>query len=264
VQCRSGGTYFNKFLEAPKELVAKYKARYTGDLNPTYCAMVETLDTSFGQIMAALDQSGERERTIVFFFSDNGGLKLQGKLPKPITDNTPLRAGKGFLYEGGIREPLMVRWPGTTKPGTICRVPVCSVDFMPTFAEMIGVPARSGDGISLCPLLAGGSLPERPLFWHYPHYHGAGGTPSGAIREGEWKLIEFFEDNRLELFHLWQDLGERRNMITREPDRAKQMHAKLVEWRESVNASMPKENPAYDARLADRGMSGTELPTPRF
>lgn len=249
-------------LMAPQELVDKYRNRKTGNLNPIYCAMVETADTSFGKIMDALEASGEKDRTIVFYFSDNGGLEYQGRKKAMITDNAPLRAGKGFLYEGGIREPLMIRWPGVTKAGSVLHEPVCSIDFFATFAEAAGVGALKTDGISLRPILAGGNMKERPLFWHYPHYHGAGGTPSGAVRVGDWKLLEFFEDNRLELYNLADDLGEQRNLVNREAVRAKGLHEQLLEWRKSVNASMPTLNPEYDPALANPGLTGREAPTP--
>lgn len=249
-------------LMAPQELVDKYRNRKTGELNPTYCAMVETVDTSFGKILAALDESGEKDRTIVFYFSDNGGLEYQGRKKQMITDNAPLRAGKGFLYEGGIREPLMVRWPGVTKAGSVLHDPVCSIDFFATFLEAASLPEVRTDGVSLRPVLSGGSMKERPLFWHYPHYHGAGGTPSGAVRLGEWKLLEFFEDGRLELYNLVHDIGERRNLVNREASRAKSLHDRLAEWRKSVDASMTTPNPKYDPALANPGLTGREPPTP--
>lgn len=233
-------------LDAPADLIAKYRARNTGEIDPIYCAMVETLDTSVGQLLSSLDHSGQADRTIVVFFSDNGGLEFPGPSLRPVTRNTPLRGGKGFLYEGGIREPLLIRWPGVTHAGTILDQPVSSVDFMPTLIQIAGRTPPPSDGQSLVPLLQNRPFAERPLFWHYPHYHGAGGTPSGAVRLGEWKLLEFFEDGRLELFHLSSDPGEVRNLVLREPARTRSLHTTLRDWRASVQAAMPSPNPNYD------------------
>lgn len=248
-------------LAAPANLIQKYRKRDTGDVDPVYCAMVETADASVGQLLKTLDDSGQAQNTIVAFFSDNGGVRYQAKRRKPVTNNSPLRAGKGHLYEGGIREPLIVRWPGITK-ASIIREPVSSIDFFPTFCEAAGAKTPPVDGISLRPLLAGGRIPERPLFWHYPHYSDQGGIPGGAVRLGDWKLIEFYEDNRLELFNLRDDPGEQKNLIQREAARAQKLHRLLRDWRTSVNASMPRPNPGYDAAQASEGLTGYEPPTP--
>jgi arylsulfatase A-like enzyme len=249
-------------LQAPQELIEKYRKRDTSDVDPTYCAMVETLDTSVGQLLKALDDSGQAKDTIVVFFSDNGGVRYQAKRPKPVTNNAPLRAGKGHLYEGGIREPLMIRWPGVTRAGSLIHDPVSSVDFFPTLCEAAGANLPKVDGVSIRPLCEGRRLPERPLFWHYPHYSDQGGKPGGAVRHGDWKLIEFYEDNRLELFNVKDDIGERRNLINREPARAKTLHGLLADWRQSVSASMPKPNAAYDPARASEGLTGYEQATP--
>jgi arylsulfatase A-like enzyme len=249
-------------LQAREDVIAKYRARDTGDVNPVYCAMVESADDSMGQIMKALDESGQADNTIVIFFSDNGGVRFQARQQKPITSNSPLRAGKGHLFEGGIREPLMIRWPGVTRPGTTIDTPVSSVDFFPTICEAGGAPAGTVDGRSLLPLLRGSKTPQRPLFWHYPHYSDQGGTPSGAIRLGDWKLIEFYEDGRLELFHLADDPGEQRNLVRREAARAKMLHGMLADWRRSVDATMPSPNPQYDPAHGSEGLTGYEPPTP--
>jgi arylsulfatase A-like enzyme len=249
-------------LQAPQDLIEKYRKKDTGDVDPTYCAMVETLDTSVGQLLKALDDSGQAKDTIVVFFSDNGGVRYQAKRPKPVTNNAPLRAGKGHLYEGGIREPLMIRWPGVTRAGSVIHDPVSSVDFVPTLCEAAGAKFPKVDGVSIRPLLEGRRMPERPLFWHYPHYSDQGGKPGAAVRLGDWKLIEFYEDNRLELFNVKDDIGERRNLINREPARAKKLHGLLSDWRQSVSASMPKANPAYDPARASEELTGYEQPTP--
>jgi len=248
-------------LQAREQVIAKYRQRDIGDVNPTYCAMVESADDSMGRLMQALDESGQADRTVVIFFSDNGGVRFQGRQPKPITNNSPLRAGKGHLFEGGIREPLMIRWPGVTRPGTVIDTPVASIDFFPTLCEAAGVDPGPVDGRSLLRLLRGKRLGERPLFWHYPHYSDQGGRPAGAVRLGDWKLIEFYEDGRLELFHLAEDPGEQRNLVRREPARAKKLHRLLAGWRHAVNAAMPEPNPKYDSAHASEGLTGYEPPT---
>jgi arylsulfatase A len=249
-------------LQAPADLIAKYRKRNIGDVDPTYCAMVETADASVGQLLKALDESGQAKDTIVVFFSDNGGVRHQAKRVNPVTNNSPLRAGKGHLYEGGIREPLIIRWPGVTHAASIIHEPVSSIDFFPTLCEAAGVQHRSVDGRSLRPLLEGARVAERPLFWHYPHYSDQGGKPGGAVRLGDWKLIEFYEDGRLELFHVTDDAGEKRNLVRRESARAKKLHGLLTDWRSSVNASMPTPNPGYDPARASEGLTGYEPPTP--
>lgn len=249
-------------LQAPQDLIDKYRKRKIGDVDPIYCAMVETADASIGQLLKALDESGHAKDTIVVFFSDNGGVRYQARHPQPVTNNSPLRAGKGHLYEGGIREPLIIRWPGVTHAGSVIHDPVSSVDFFPTLCEAAGAQHPKVDGVSLRPLLAGTRLVERPLFWHYPHYSDQGGKPGGAVRLGDWKLIEFYEDSHLELFNLKDDPGERRNLVNRESARAKKLHELLSDWRHSVNASMPKLNPAYDPARASEGLTGYEPPTP--
>jgi len=249
-------------LQAPEEVIAKYRKRDTGDVNPVYCAMVESADDSVGQLMKALDESGQAGNTIVMFFSDNGGVRYQATQPKPITNNSPLRAGKGHLFEGGIREPLMIRWPGITRPGTVIDTPVSSIDFLPTICEVVGSQAEKVDGRSLLPLLRGNKMPERSLFWHYPHYSDQGGKPAGAVRLGDWKLIEFYEDGWLELFNLAADPGEQRNLVRRERAKAKMLHNLLADWRRSVDAVMPSPNPQYDPARSSEGLTGYEPRTP--
>jgi arylsulfatase A-like enzyme len=224
--------------------------------------MVESADDSMGQLLKALDDSGQAANTIVFFFSDNGGVRYQERQPRPITNNSPLRAGKGHLFEGGIREPLFIRWPGVTRAGTVIDEPVASIDFFPTICDATGARAGPVDGRSLVPALRGEKPPERPLFWHYPHYSDQGGKPSGAVRLGEWKLIEFYEDSRLELFHLIDDPGEKKNLVRREPQRAKKLHGMLADWRRSIDAAMPAANPQYDPARSSEALTGYEPPTP--
>ncbi len=253
-------------LQARLAAVEKYRSKNGGKEfpNPTYAAMVESFDIAVGRIRQTLERLGIARETLLVITSDNGGLRYEGRSKNPVTDNSPLRAGKGHLYEGGIREPLIVHWPGVTKAGTVSDVPVTSVDYLPTFVEAAGGkppgPPRI-DGASLVPLLRGKGAPKRPaLYWHYPHYSNQGGAPGGAVRAGDWKLIEFYEDGRLELYNLKDDIGERRNLIKEESRRGAELHAMLKRWRNQVNATMPSPNPAYDPAKADQGLTGTERP----
>jgi arylsulfatase A len=253
-------------LQARQAAIEKYRRKLDGrDFpNPVYAAMVESFDIALGRIRAKLEELEIAGNTILIVTSDNGGLRYEGKSKQPVTDNSPLRAGKGHLYEGGIREPLLVYWPGITKGGAVIDDPVISTDYFPTILEMAGATgARGVDGVSIAPLLRRRAAPRRnALYWHYPHYSNQGGPPAGAIRSGDWKLIEFYEDGRLELFNLRDDISERRNLVAKKPGIAGDLHARLKTWRTDVNASMPKPNPAYDAATANQGLSGVELPTP--
>ncbi|TWU22705.1 sulfatase [Bythopirellula polymerisocia] len=215
---------------------------------PVYAAMVEGMDQAVGKVLTALNDLGLEDNTVVLFTSDNGGLSTAEGSP---TSNRPLRAGKGWLYEGGIRVPWLVKWPGVTEPGTVCDIPILSDDLFPTFREIAGVAGEENhplDGISLVPLLEGDRFQEdRALYWHYPHYSNQGGKPGGAIRKGKWKLIEWYQNQRLELYDLDSDIGERHNLIGSKPEVAKALHAELVRWRETVKATMPGDNPLYTA-----------------
>ena len=229
-------------IQAKAALVGKYRRKKgsRGQQSPAYAAMVESVDDSVSRVMATLDRLGLADDTVVVFFSDNGGLAR-----REATSNAPLRSGKGFAYEGGVREPLIVRWPGRVAAGSVCREIVTSVDFYPTLLEIAGAagdPRRNADvdGVSLLPLLArGGALGPRPIFWHYPHYNAIGGVPCGAVREGPWKLIEFYEDARLELYNLDDDLGETHNLAAAMPARAADLRTSLDAWRTAVGAQMP-------------------------
>jgi len=220
--------------------------------NPEFASMVAAVDDSVGEILAALDRLELAENTVVVFFSDNGGLctlPAARRAEGGPTCNLPLRAGKGWLYEGGIREPCIVRAPGVTEPGTVCDTPIISTDFFPTFLDLAGLPAMPdlhADGISLKPILAG-EPPGAPraLHWHYPHYHGSGWTPGGAIRHGDWKLIEFWETDEVELYDLGADPGERRNLSGTEPETVARLREQLASWREEIGATMPAPNPGY-------------------
>jgi arylsulfatase A-like enzyme len=204
-----------------------------------YAATLEQLDTAIGRILTTLDELKMAERTVVIFTSDNGGLSTAEGHP---TSNAPLRAGKGWLYEGGIRVPWIIVAPGLTQPGSVCDTPTLSTDLFPTIVELAGLSlARHPhlDGQSLVPLLTGKALDRRPLFWHYPHYSNQGGPPASAIREGDWKLIEWYEDASLELYNLRDDPAEQYQIAAREPDRAKSMQSRLATWRRDVHALMP-------------------------
>lgn len=238
-------------LEARLSLIEKYRRKNGGrdEPDPVYGAMVETVDTALGALRGTLKRAGVAENTIIVLTSDNGGLGFQGRRLHRIADNGPLRAGKGFLYEGGIREPMIMYWPGVTKPGAVCDVPVIGTDLMPTILSMVGagpVPSPC-DGLDISNLFRGEmSLDRDALYWHYPHYSDQGGTPSGAIREGDWKLIEFFEDGHLELYNLALDPGEQYNFASSFADRASDLLNKLRNWRQNVSARMPRPNPEFD------------------
>ena len=245
-------------LQGKAELVKKYEAKAepgrglaAGQNNPVYAAMLESVDDSVGRIVRKLDALGLAENTLVVLTSDNGGLSVKEGALTPATSNAPLRGAKGQLYEGGIRVPLVARMPGRIPAGGVYDVPVTSTDFFPTFLRTCGVeppPGHPADGADLTPLLAGQSdgLERDTLYWHLPHYTNQGGTPGGAVRKGDFKLIEFFEDNRLELYHLPDDAGENRDLSREMPDKRNELHRLLKEWRQSVNAQMPTANPDHD------------------
>jgi len=254
-------------LQAKRSLIEKYKKKPPsgGQGNPTYAAMIESLDQGVGRLLAALDELGLAERTIVVFYSDNGGVggyRELGIRGAEITSNRPLRGGKGMLYEGGIRVPLAVRWPGRVPAGSRCDVPVTAVDFYPTLIEAAGAEPPAGqplDGESLLPLLTRtGRLRRDAIFWHFPCYLQGGGntwrtTPGGVVRAGDWKLIEWFEDGRLELYNLKDDIGESRDLAPTMPAKADELHRRLVAWRREVGAPVPTEkNPQFDPRTRSR------------
>jgi len=252
-------------LQAKPEVIEKYKAKaakldksgpeFLSDHgrqvrqiqnHPIYGAMVESMDESVGRVMAKLKELNLETNTIVIFTSDNGGLSTAEGTP---TSNLPLRTGKGWAYEGGTREPLIVRWPGVTKPGSVSHGETISTDYYPTILQMLGLPLRPQqhlDGESIVPLLKGGNLPERPLFWHYPHYSNQGGVPHGAVRLGDFKLIEWYEDMHVELYDLKSDLGEQHDLAKENPAKAAELTKLLHDWRTQVDAQMPTANPKYD------------------
>ncbi len=254
-----------KAANLPSDGVVKSRTEREGQTrivqdDPAYGSEVAGLDTFVGKVLANLDATGLAENTIVIFFSDNGGLSTKAQ-PGP-TSNEPLRAGKGWLYEGGIRVPLIVRAPGLTQAGAVCDVPVFSTDFYPTLLALAGLPAKPEqhrDGLDLSVLLHGGAGPARDTYyWHYPHYHGSTWAPGGAMREGDWKLIEFFEEGTVELFNLKADLAERNNLAAAEPARVKSMQAKLAAWRSETGADMPQPGVTPEGPIGRRKKTSEE------
>ena len=231
-----------------KEMVGKYEDR--GKKKAIYASMIEKMDESIGTVLAGLDAAGLRDNTMVLFTSDNGA-------HSDVSPQKPHRSGKGSYFEGGIREPLVVRWPGKVKPGSSCDVPVCGIDFFPTFLEAAGLPVPEGkvlDGVSMVPLLTeSGSIPDRALFWHFPIYLQAYSKnddshdpifrtrPGTALRSGKWKFHEYFEDGRLELYDLEKDPGERNNIAADHPEITARLHRVMKEWRKKLNAPVPTE-----------------------
>ncbi len=207
--------------------------------NPRYAAMVHCLDLNIGKMLNALKTAGIAQDTIVIFTSDNGGLTKSG-----ITVNTPLRSGKGYYYEGGIRVPTIIRWPDVVQPNSICDCPVISNDFYPTILDMLNLPLLPGqhlDGLSITPLLKQQKdrLDRSTFYWHYPHYHGAGETPCSAIRSGHFKLIHHYQDNQLELYNLKDDPGETNNLYDQNPQKAQELQTQLDLWLKTMNAYIP-------------------------
>ncbi|MCI0331878.1 MAG: sulfatase [Planctomycetes bacterium] len=240
-------------IEAKPELVERYEKKQVPGLhhrNPKYAAMVHSLDESVGRVLERLESRGLSERTVVVFVSDNGGhvIEYDGM---QITDNHPLRSGKGSLYEGGIRVPLIIRWPGIGSGGRVCRQPVYVADLFPTLLEIAGLKNRNGrktklDGQSLTPLLKNpdAKLVREALYFHYPHYYPTT-TPVSAIRAGDWKLLEYHEDNRIELYNLRDDLGEAKDLAANQREKAQDLRARLADWRTAVGAKLPTRNPDF-------------------
>lgn len=266
----------HKPIQAPPDLVAKYeqKARASGldrapafedgeqypchprtnatvrrrllQSDPAYAAMVENMDTNVGRMLAALDDHGCAQNTLVVLTSDNGGLATS---EAPVTSNLPLAEGKGWTYEGGVRVPQVVRMPGVVPVGSHCSEPTTSCDWFPTLLELAGLPQmpdRHADGVSIARLLRGERMKRPPIFWHYPHYSNQGSRPACAVRAGEWKLIEHFEDGRRELFDLREDPGESVDLAAREPQRVGELAGQLLAWRADVEALVPKPDPNWD------------------
>ncbi len=243
--------YENKAKSIDSTLVrfipeGKRKARQVQD-HAVYAAMVESMDLAVGKVISAIDDLGLSDNSIIIFMSDNGGLSTSEGSP---TSNLPLRAGKGWLYEGGIREPMFIKWPQISKSPEEINFPVISNDFYPTILEMCGLPLNENqhkDGLSLVSLLNGEKkLNRENIFWHYPHYGNQGGGQAAAIRSGDYKLIYFFEDKPSELYDLSADIGEKNNLIEEMPEKSKELEKILREWQKKMGARIPAINPDYD------------------
>ncbi len=220
--------------------------------NPVYAGLVEAMDDAVGVVLNALEESGVAENTIVIFTSDNGGVAAGDAF---ATSNLPLRAGKGYQFEGGIREPYFIKAPGIVAGGSSSEIPVTGTDFYPTILDLIGEnlrPEEHTDGLSLLPLLKGESIAPRPLIWHYPHYGNQGGEPSSIIREGEWKLIHYYEDGREELYNLTKDLEETTNVAESNSELVRQMSEKLFSLLNEMGARYPEKDPEYKAELEEQ------------
>lgn len=243
--------------DAKPDLVEKFKNKpgVGGHNNPTYAAMIYSVDQSVGRIMKTLDELKLADNTVLIFTSDNGGVGgyVREGLKKSggITDNAPLRSGKGSLYEGGTREPFVIRWPGVTQPGSVCGVPTIHVDIFPTFLEIASAPRPRQvlDGESLVKLFRdpAAKLNRTAIYQHFPGYLGAGEntwrtTPVSVIQSGDWKLLEFLEDGRLELYNLSDDIGESNNLAKTMPEKTRELHDRLIAWRQDVKAPMPTKN----------------------
>ncbi len=247
-------TVHTPIMGKPK-LVRRFQNRSPGAVHrhAEYAAMIACLDDNIGRLLSVLEELDLADDTIVVLTSDNGGVDFPSRRSgnRPPTSNAPYRSGKGTLYEGGIRVPLIIRWPGRTQPNGICRIPVTSQDFLPTFAAGCGLaddlPAES-DGISLMPLLDNpeADLGRDTLYWHYPHYYPRM-TPGSAVRQGNWKLIHYYEGDRTELYDLASDEGETTDLARQHPDRVRRMRQLLDTWRTSVQAKAPRPNPDYRA-----------------
>lgn len=217
--------------------------------NPVYAGLVESMDDAVGVVLKELKELGLDKNTIVIFTSDNGGVTSGDSFS---TSNSPLRGGKGYQWEGGIREPYFISVPWMKIAGKKCDVPVSGTDFYPTILDLAGLPLRPdlhNDGVSLLPLLKGEKIAERALIWHYPHYGNQGGDPSSIIRKGDWKLIHYWEDDNDELYNLRTDLGERTNLAGQYPEKATGLRHQLDEYLKNVGAIIPVKNPQYNANL---------------
>ena len=215
---------------------------------PVYAGVIEPLDDTVGRLMARLEALKLADKTIVVFTSDNGGLHVpEGPHPK-VTHNTPYRAGKGFVYQGGLRIPLIVRWPRHVPAGKVADEPVINTDWVPTLLDLVGRPVPTGlDGVSIAGRLTGGDpAPARTFFWHFPHYTNQGSRPSGAVRDGNWMMVEYYDDEKAELYDLDKDAGETRDLAPSQPERVSRMRAALAAWRKEVDAQSNRPNPSFD------------------
>lgn len=242
-------------IEARTDIIQKYKGKKGTAYhhNPVYAAMIESADQGIGRVLRQLDALGLAENTLVVFFSDNGGMGA-------VTAQHPLRGSKGMLYEGGVRVPLIVKWPGKTKPGTQTDSPVIGIDFYPTLLEVANIPKPLNtevDGQSFVPLLLQKQTPQRDIFWHFPAYLEAykgdkrnkdafRTRPASTVRSGDFKLHQFYEDGRIELYNVREDIGETKDLAKSNPAKAKELKEKLEVWKQQTNAPVPTQlNPEY-------------------
>jgi len=243
-------------IQGKQELVDYYSGKVKEDgihTNPTFAAMVHSVDENVGRVMAKLKELDLDDNTVIVFTSDNGGLSHRNDKATGICMNTPLRRGKGSSFEGGTRVPLIVKVPGITPAGAVCDTPVCGVDFYPTFLEMAGAKGDAGhnanvDGVSLTSILKDpeAKLGRESIYWHFPHYHAGGDSPYAAVRTGDFKLIEYYEDGSLALYNVEDDPGESKDLAQAMPEKAAEMAKQLADWRVSVDAQMMTPNPDYD------------------
>jgi arylsulfatase A len=223
-------------LMAKEEMVNKYKSKpmVDGQKNPVYAAMVESMDKTVGVLMSTLEENNLLDNTIVIFLSDNGGLLGS-------TDNSPLRSGKGYPYEGGIRIPMIVRWKGKISEGTVSDLPVSTVDILPTICSLTGAPLPDTkiDGRDISPALWKKKIDIVPLYWHFPHYRGADVVPYSIIRDGDWKLIKRYEGTAFELYNLKEDISEQNDLATERPDMVVKLNRQLEKWLEETHSRLP-------------------------
>ncbi|MCI0700435.1 MAG: sulfatase-like hydrolase/transferase [Planctomycetia bacterium] len=249
-------------LRAKQAILDKYKVapKAGSQSNPVYAAMVESMDEAVGRVLKKLDDLKLSDNTLVIFTSDNGGLATTEGGPTGATFNAPLREGKGFLYEGGVRVACIMKWPARIKAGTTTDELACSIDLFDTILEATVDPKNNPevagekrDGWSLVPIFRGEKMKTRTLYWHYPHYANQGSRPGGAIRHKEYKLIEYYEDGRRELFDVKKDISESRNLINELPAIAAVLTEELHKWRKEVGAKMPTTNPNYRPNPQNKG-----------
>ena len=239
-------------IQGRADLVRRYQPKIRGDANhtnPSYAAMVTAVDENIGRVMEHLERWNIAENTVIFLTGDNGGLDNGKGNP---TENSPLRAGKGSAYEGGTRVPTIIKWPGSTPPGAVCDEPVITVDYYPTILEITGVGGDADhnadvDGVSLVSILKDptSSLDREAIYWHYPHYHPGGSVPHSVIRAGDFRLVEFQREQRVELYNLKEDIGETNDLAEKMPALADDLRNKLRDWREAVGAQAAVENPLH-------------------
>ncbi len=246
-------------IQGREDLVAYFEKKVDSNAthnNPTYAAMVKSLDLSVGRVLDHLDAKGLSENTLIVFTSDNGVLTQRYGKHDEFTENLPLRRGKGSAYEGGVRVPAIAYWPGATQPGTVSETPIMTTDYYPTFLAAAGVKGDQShnaamDGENLIPVFKNASRSlDRNLFWHFPHYHAGGDGPYSSIRSGDWRLVEFHEDGQLELYRIGDDIGESTDLAASHPKKRAQLQAELLKWRRSIAAQMPTPNSNYDPAKA--------------